>query len=211
MELDYSRIFQNFEDHLLKDERPSKYFSEEIDKKYFSQYPLDMLKNLRDIPQSPKYHPEGNVWNHTMEVVDEAANRKNESEDKRVFMWAALLHDIGKVPATRVKKGRIIAYDHDRIGAALSVEFLENFTDEKEFIYRVSSLVRWHMQILFVVKDLPFANVEKMMEETSYKEIALLGLCDRLGRGELSHEEIKEEERAISKFIEKCESKYVEN
>ena len=205
----YPGIFKDFECHLLNDERPSIYFHDEIKKEaYFNQYPFHMLKELKEIPQSSKYHPEGNVWNHTMQVVDEATPRKDKSEDERVFMWAALLHDIGKAPATRVKKGRIIAYDHDKIGADMSIDFLKALTDEEEFIDKVSKLVRWHMQILFVVKGLPFAELSRMMSQVSYKEVALLGLCDRLGRGELTDEKIQQEENTIKKFIEKCEEGY---
>lgn len=206
--INYHQIFRNFEYHLLKDEKPSKYFIGEIEKAlYFEQHPFSMLKKLKDIPQSPEHHPEGNVWNHTMLVVNEAALHKDKSEDKRVFMWAALLHDIGKAPATRVKKGRIIAYDHDKMGEKMAIDFLKILTDEEEFILKVSKLVRWHMQILFVVKGLPFAELNKMMTQVSYKEVALLGLCDRLGRGELSEEKIDEEKDTINRFIEKCEGR----
>lgn len=206
--IDYRGIFKGFECHLLNDERPSVYFHDEIKKAtYFNQYPFYMLKELKEIPQSPEHHPEGSVWNHTMQVVDEAALRKYRSEDERVFMWAALLHDIGKAPATRVKKGRIIAYDHDKIGGDMAIDFLKALTDEEEFINKVSKLVRWHMQILFVVKGLPFAELNKMMSQVSYKEVALLCFCDRLGRGELTDEKIREEEATIKKFIEKCEGR----
>lgn len=208
--INYHRIFNNFEYHLLKDEKPSKYFINEMEKGlYFDQCPFCMLKKLKDTPQSTEHHPEGNVWNHTMLVVDEAALHKDKSEDKRVFMWAALLHDIGKAPTTRVKKGRIIAYDHDKIGEEMAIDFLKTLTDEEEFIKKVSKLVKWHMQILFVVKGLPFAELSRMMKQVSYKEIALLGLCDRLGRGELTDEKIQQEKDTIKRFIEKCEGRLI--
>lgn len=197
--------FEAFEHHLLNDEKPSKFFNAEIEKEYFNDYPFNILKKLKGIPQSEKHHPEGNVWNHTMMVIDEAALRKDESEESRAFMWAALLHDIGKAPATKLKKGRIVAYDHDKMGAAMTEDFLKALSDENSFIKKVSELVRWHMQILFVVKGLPFAEINKMKSRVSYKEIALLGLCDRLGRGELSPEKIREENETIKLFINKCE------
>ena len=204
--INYQQIFSDFEYHLLKDEKPSEYFNYEIKHRtYFDQYPFSMLNKLKYIPQSPEHHPEGNVWNHTMLVVDEAALHKDKSEDKRVFMWAALLHDIGKAPTTRVKKGRIIAYDHDKIGGEMAIEFLKKLTDEDAFIDKVSKLVRWHMQILFVVKELPFAELNKMMSQVSYKEVALLGFCDRLGRGELKEDKIQQEKDTIKKFLVKCE------
>lgn len=201
-------IFKRLEEHLLLDDKPSEFLSSEAEEAaYFDRHPFTMLKKLKDIPQSPKYHPEGNVWNHTLLVVDEAAKRKDESEDKRVFMWAALLHDIGKAPATRMKKGKIVDYDHDKIGAKMAVEFLEALTDDIDFIDKVSKLVRWHMQILFVVKGLPFTDLDNMMKQVSHKEVALLGICDRLGRGEMTQEHIKKEIDTVELFIRKCEER----
>ncbi len=205
--IDYVEIFNTFEHHLLKDEKPSEFFNAELNKMYFDEYPFNMLKKLKDIPQSITHHPEGNVWNHTMLVIDVAALNKKESENKRAFMWAALLHDIGKAPATMVKKGRIIAYDHDKIGANMAEDFLKALTDEEELINKVKKLVRWHMQILFIAKGRAFAEISKMMSQVSYKEVALLGLCDRLGRGNLTEEKIQEEKEAIKVFIEKCEER----
>lgn len=65
-----------------------------------------MLHRLKGTEQSLLHHPEGDVWNHTLLVVDEAANVKNKSTDAAVFMWAALLHDIGK-PDTTTKPGKV--------------------------------------------------------------------------------------------------------
>jgi putative nucleotidyltransferase with HDIG domain len=140
-----------------------------------------------------------------MMVVDHAARRKNQSENSRVFMWAALLHDLGKAPTTKVRKGRITAYDHDRIGAKMAVDFLKELTRESDFIKKVSSLVRWHMQILFVVKDLEFADLAGMATEISVYEMTLLSLCDRLGRGSLPQEKIEKECENIRIFLRKCE------
>jgi hypothetical protein len=60
------------------------------------------------------------------------------------------------------------------------------------------------MQALFVVKDLPFADIGKMISEISIDEIALLCLCDRLGRGDMTEERVKEEKNNIGIFTEKC-------
>ncbi len=160
-----------------------------------------MLHCLKDTNQSPKHHPEGNVWNHTLLVVDEAANVKSKSKNPRVFVWAALLHDIGKPATTKNHKGKITAYDHDKVGAKLTEEFLSQLTDEKDFIAAVTQLVRWHMQILFVVKDLPFGDIHTMKQSSDINEVALLGLCDRLGRTNVNK---SAEENNIRLFLQKC-------
>jgi len=200
------KLFKEFEKHLLEDEKPSIYFAKIInDESIITEYPYTLLGSLVDIEQSPVHHPEGNVWIHTMLVIDNAAKVKGLSENPRAFMWGALLHDLGKAPTTKIRKGKITSYDHDRVGARLCREFLETFTDEKEFIKRVTALVRWHMQTLFVMKDLPFGDVKRMTSEISIKEIALLSQCDRLGRGELSESKISEEKENIKAFIRKCD------
>lgn len=198
-------IFYEFEKHLMEDDKPSKYFNEIANTDLLKNvYPFNMLGALIKTPQSPIHHPEGSVWNHTMLVVDNASEKKHLSENSRVFMWAALLHDIGKAPTTRNRKGKITSYDHDRVGAQLAEKFLKEFINDEEFIKKVSILVRWHMQILFVVKDLPFAEIDKMTSEASIDEIGLLSLCDRLGRGGITIEKSNEEQENIKFFLKKC-------
>ncbi len=194
-------IFHQIHIHLLGDERPSLYFNEISETQLFDQYPFKLLNNLKKANQSPKHHPEGNVWNHTMMVVDEAARLRSESNSKKAFMWAALLHDIGKPDATKYRSGRITSYDHDKIGAELARKFLMEFSEDDTFIRKVMMLVRWHMQILFVVNNMPFADVETMKKQADITEVALLGLCDRLGR---LHADRRKEESNIRAFLEKC-------
>lgn len=196
-----SDTFAEMSMHLLEDEQPSLYFEEISKTSLFEQYPLKWLNRLKHTEQSPKHHPEGNVWNHTMLVLDEAAGVKGKSHDKKAFMWAALLHDIGKPDSTRIRNGRITAYDHDKTGAELAREFLLAFTDDDLFVEKVAELIRWHMQILFVVNDLPFADIKSMKKRSDPNEIALLGLCDRLGR---SGADRSQEEANIKLFMQKC-------
>lgn len=197
--------FKEIHIHLIEDNKPSNYLKEIIcNKEFYKQYPYNLLKELTNTPQSPKHHPEGSVWNHTLLVVDYAAERKSLSEEPSVFMWAALLHDIGKPSTTSIRKDRVTSYDHDKVGAKLAAKFLQEFNKGEEFINRVSNLVRWHMQALFVVKDLPFAKIEEMLSQVSLEEIGLLTLCDRLGRGEMTEKKVKEEMDSIERFKNKC-------
>jgi putative nucleotidyltransferase with HDIG domain len=195
---DKVNLFMEIHHHLLEDEKPSDYLNKVSDKKIFRMAPFSMLIKLKETMQSPVHHPEGNVWNHTLLVVDEAAGRKEESRNPEVFMWAALLHDIGKPDTTRYRKGRITAYDHDRAGEALAKEFLAYFFCKEEFTDKVVRMVRYHMHILYVLKDLPFGNMDLMREKVDLHELALLGLCDRLGRLNVNR---KEEEANIADFL----------
>jgi putative nucleotidyltransferase with HDIG domain len=185
----------------MQDEKPSGFFNQICGEEYFLQPPFDMLYKLQETEQSPVYHPEGNVWNHTMLVVDEAAQLKHKSTDSRVFMWTALLHDIGKPPATKIIGGKITAYNHDKLGAVLAKKFLQSLTDDEIFIDAVTVLVRWHMQVFYVARKLPFADIRAIKEQTNFNEVALVGLADRLGRPGADR---PAEEQSIKLFLEKC-------
>ena len=203
------QTFSEFDDHLMTDNKPSNYFSELSKTGLFKvKYPYTLLGDLMEVPQSPEHHPEGSVWNHTMLVLDNAGERKHLSQNPKVFMWSALLHDLGKASTTKLRKGKITSYDHDKWGERLSMKFLKEFSSDDGFINQVAKMVRWHMQILFVVKGLPFADIGRMASEVSIDEVALLGLCDRLGRGDMTINKRKEEEKNIKTFLEKC-SKYL--
>lgn len=197
--------FLSFEEHLLNDEKPSNYFRELVNKDMFPQtQPFIVLGKLMKTEQNPKYHPEGNVWEHTMQVVDYAASYNHLSSNIRVFMWASLLHDIGKGTTTKIRDGKITSYDHDIAGARLAKTFLSTFTQDKPFINDVCKLVRWHMQPLFITKKLPFAKLDEMLSEVSSAEIGLFNLCDRLGRSELSDENRDIEVRNVVGFLNTC-------
>ena len=198
-----SEKFSELNDHLLHDIQPSTYLNQLADagqnRNSVRHRPLfDMLFKMKQTDQSPQHHPEGNVWNHTMLVVDEAAKVKHKSKDETAFMWAALLHDIGKPATTRIRGTKITSYDHDKVGARLARIFLQEMTTDTQWIDTVVALIRWHMQILFVVNGLPFAEVKKMKQQVDVDEVALLGLCDRLGRTNADREK---EEQNIREFL----------
>lgn len=195
------KTFSDIQHHLLEDECPSNYLNDLSHRKIFQDIPFSMLKKLKETMQSPIHHPEGNVWNHTMLVVDEAAKVRDKVKNPEVFMWAALLHDIGKPDTTRFRKGKITAYDHDRVGAELAKKFLGYFTCEDVFLNEVVNLIRWHMHILYILKDLPFAKINEMVNQVDIDELALLGFCDRLGRFNVNRQE---EEENVKLFLEKC-------
>lgn len=197
-----NELFTSITEHLLSDERPSIFLNKISNKPEFKEYPFKLLLALQHSEQSPKHHPEGNVWNHTMLVVDAAAVRKNQSKQAKVLMWAALLHDIGKPSTTRVRKGRITSYNHDTVGAKLAQEFLSSLDAPEEFIDLVCPLIKYHMHVLFVNENLPFGNVHSLKQSTDIHELALLCLCDRLGRTGSS---ISEEEKNIQLFLSKLE------
>ncbi len=199
--MDKESLFKAIDDCLISAISPSERLSGLSKLPGFSAYPFSLLADLEQTGQSPIHHPEGNVWIHTLLVVDEAAARRQYSADPRAFMWAALLHDIGKPRATKVRGGRITAYGHDSIGAGLARNFLGALTAEKPFIERVAGLVKYHMQILYVVRGLSFQDIPGMRKNSDIGDVALLGYCDRLGR---KGTDKNAERNSVLTFLRRC-------
>jgi len=198
-------LYEKINTILLTEEKPSMILNKHIkDEIKVIGYPFNYIAQFIGLNQEPKYHPEGDVWNHTMQVVDLATQYKKESKDQRAFMWGAFLHDIGKTKTTKIRKGRITSYNHDIEGKSLAEEFLTYFREDKEFIRKVTAIVRWHMQTLFVAKNLPFSDLEHMKMEIDPKEIYLISLCDRLGRGPITKEKEQEVKNQLNMFLQKA-------
>lgn len=203
IEMSSDELYKEINDHLISDSIPSIYLEKVIERKEFQLPPFHLIYQLKLTEQSPIHHPEGNVWNHTLLVVNEAAKRKNLCKTPSAFMWAALLHDIGKPSTTKIRKGKITSYDHDKVGAKLAYDFLSQFTKDQFFINFVCSFIEFHMHILYVVNGLPYGNIPKLLKEMDVEEVALFGLCDRLGR---KHATLEKEENTINQFIKRCKS-----
>lgn len=197
-------LFNEITKHLIEDENPSLYLNSIKKQGRLNGTLLEKLAMLESIEQQKEHHPEGNVWIHTMLVVDEAAKIRSESKDKEVFMWAALMHDLGKLVATRKIKGKWRAYNHDVEGGKITKEILENTSDDVEFTKGVEGLVRWHMQPLFVLHSLPYANVSEMKKSVDLREVALLEIADRLGRGPIDMQKRKRIYKEMNIFLERC-------
>ena len=158
---------------ILLESKPSEDFKRLIIEGKFNKSPLNKIKQLQNIEQNLKYHPEGNVLNHVFLVIDNASKYKKFSKDEKVFMWAAFLHDIGKLTTTKIRRGRITSYDHDVEGEMISLQILNELNDDINFNKKyLNWLERYHMQPLFYDKDLPFFKPKQLFEDTDYMEVA---------------------------------------
>ena len=193
-------LFYNIEDHLLHDEKPSIYLNDLKENGYLDKEPFVFLKRLEKANQSPKHHPEGNVWIHTMMVIDEGVKLRNKVSDPAAFMWALLLHDIGKFSATRFRNGRITSYEHDKIGENEARLFLTQCVDDEEFIEKVQKLVRYHMHLLFFSNNMKYGNEKGMLKEADLDLLVAVFQCDRIGRGGIGEKEKKDILDQIEKF-----------
>lgn len=198
------KLFEEIDKHILEDDKPSIYMRKILSKLKGTN--LEILLDLEKVQQNPTYHPEGNVLNHSLLVLDGAALVRKYAKDKRTLMWAAMLHDLGKKKATKVRKGRIVAYDHDKFGRKEAFSLLDKYEFlNDDFKNNVSTLVGYHMHGLYITRNLPFARVEDMIKDVEVHDILLLFFADKLGKGENSKEKIKsaiEQVKEIIKYIE---------
>ena len=104
------------------------------------------LKQTIGLEQDPVFHPEGDVWTHTMEVIDRAAAFRDRVSGPYRFMLLALTHDLGKIVTTEVVKGRIHAYEHETKGMPLVEAFMERLIGEKDVKNYVYNMVPLHMR-----------------------------------------------------------------
>ena len=144
-ELSRERVEAELKKALLKSDKPSVFF-EALKamgqlKPWFSE-----LEDLIGLEQDAVFHPEGDVWVHTMEVLDRAAAYRDKTHNPYAFMLLALLHDLGKIVCTGESNGRIHAYGHEVLGMPLVEAFLGRLTAEKRVIEYLLNMVPLHMK-----------------------------------------------------------------
>lgn len=144
-ELPRERIWGELEKTLMKSERPSIFFSVLREMNQLDVW-FPEIKMLIGIEQEKLFHPEGDVWNHTMLVLDMAAKLRDQATHPLGFMLSALCHDLGKITATQYSNGRIRAIGHDVEGVPLAEMFLNRLTNEVKLQKYVLNMVELHMR-----------------------------------------------------------------
>ena len=195
-------VFKELNDILINEKTPSKEIEKLMIDKEFIESDFNILNKLKDIPQDKKFHPEGNVWNHTKLVIDTAAKIRDFSENRNRFMWASLFHDIGKIKTTKFIKGRYRSYNHDTVGEEVAYDIFYKYMNEDE-AKEIAEIVRFHMHHIYILKDLPFSNISALINSKNYQDIVLLFICDKLGRGNQNIDEKKKALEEIDKILDK--------
>lgn len=129
------------------------------------------LAALRGVSHSKEYHPEGDVWAHTLETF-----RYRKLSEFRLSL-GLLLHDTGK-PESRSAEGR--RFDrHSEIGARLARRFLERLGFARDLSEDVEFLVRRHMMPAALPR-LPLNRVQEDLEHPLFPILLELYRCDEL-------------------------------
>ncbi|TVP76346.1 MAG: HD domain-containing protein, partial [Puniceicoccaceae bacterium] len=113
------------------------------------------LEALDGCAQDPKWHPEGDVWQHTGHCLDAyAAHRIGDEWEDLIVGLAVLCHDMGKPDTTYTDEdGRIRSPRHDILGVPVAKRFLERLTRQKKIFADVLPLVEQHMRPLALYRD----------------------------------------------------------
>ncbi|MFW6353404.1 MAG: CCA tRNA nucleotidyltransferase [Verrucomicrobiota bacterium] len=143
--LPLERIGGEWEKLFLKGRRPSRGLEFIRLCGWLRDYPE--LVALVDCPQDPQWHPEGDVWTHTLAALDAwAPLRVGERIDDLVTGLAVLCHDFGKASHTLLRDGRWRSPEHEYAGIEPTRRFLARLTRELKVAEGVLPLVETHMR-----------------------------------------------------------------
>jgi tRNA nucleotidyltransferase (CCA-adding enzyme) len=125
-DLPAERVWGEIEKLLLQAHRPSIGFALAMDLGVVARL-LPELQALAGCPQEPEWHPEGDVWVHTLQVIDRARTRIDDLDraQKVAVMLGAVAHDLGKPATTAFVDGRIRSMDHEEQGVAPAASLLD--------------------------------------------------------------------------------------
>ncbi len=125
-DLPAERVWGEIEKLLLQAPRPSVGFALALDLLVIERLFPELLA-LVGCPQEPEWHPEGDVWVHTLMVIDETRRRIDDLERPKQIaaMLGAVCHDLGKPATTAFIDGRIRSMEHEQAGVAPTLAMLD--------------------------------------------------------------------------------------
>jgi tRNA nucleotidyltransferase (CCA-adding enzyme) len=125
-DLPAERVWGEIEKLLLQAPRPSTGFALALDLGVVDRL-FPELRPLVGCPQEPEWHPEGDVWVHTLMVIDRTRERIDDlpRPQQIALMLGAVCHDLGKPATTAVVDGRIRSMNHEEAGVAPAASLLD--------------------------------------------------------------------------------------
>jgi tRNA nucleotidyltransferase (CCA-adding enzyme) len=185
-DLPAERIWSEFEKLLLQAATPSIGFALARELGVTARL-LPEMHALIDCPQEPEWHPEGDVWIHTLMVIDRARAANDDLDRGRLsaVMLGAVCHDFGKPSTTATIDGRIRSLGHEEAGIAPATRMLDRFNvhslDDFDVRGQVLGLTAHHL------KPGAFYKVRDELGDGAFRRLALkvdLELLARLARAD---------------------------
>jgi tRNA nucleotidyltransferase (CCA-adding enzyme) len=177
------RIYTEWSKLLLKSPKPS--IGLELMRKLGILRYYPELRAIIGVAQSPTYHPEGDVWIHTMMSIDAMATLR--SGDDRLDLrlsFATLCHDLGKATHTTIDTdGCIRSIGHEEAGVEPTTSLLYRITNEQTLISSILPLIKYHLapSQLYRAKSSSRA-IRKLSTKVNIGELIVVAKADFLGR-----------------------------
>jgi tRNA nucleotidyltransferase (CCA-adding enzyme) len=189
-DLPAERIWGEIEKLLLAARRPSIGLALALDLRVIDQLFPELLA-LVGCEQEPEWHPEGDVWVHTLQVVDQARTRIDDlaRPQQITIMLGALAHDLGKPATTAFIDGRIRSIDHEEQGVAPATTFLDRLNihtvDGYDVRHQVLGMTAQHLKpgMWFKVREqVGDGAFRRLAQKVDLELLARLAKSDCLGR-----------------------------
>ncbi len=170
-DLPAERIWGEFEKLLLQASRPSIGFALARELGVIRQL-LPEMAALDGCPQDPEWHPEGDVWIHTLMVVDQARELNGDLDRPRLaaVMLGAVCHDLGKPMTTAVIDGRVRSPGHEAMGVGAATAILDrwniNTLDGFDVRAQVLGLVAEHL------RPIAFSKAKDTVTDGAFRRLA---------------------------------------
>lgn len=178
---------------------------------------LPELHAIIDIPQDEVWHPEGEVFEHTMQSLDAAASLSYATpEEKLIVMFAVLCHDLGKATTTEKIGGVWKSIAHAQEGVLVTQQLLHRITKKQVIIDAASKLVRYHMApIQLVSGQAGIAAYKRLAKKlapyATMKMLANVALADRRGRNPIKGKPLVTKIFLVEKFLNCAEKANVQD
>jgi len=198
----------------LETDKPSIFF-EVLRKADVLDIHFKQIKDLIGAEQPPKYHPEGDAYNHTMLVLDMSADLTKNFEHNRKLeiRFSALVHDLGK--GITPKEEYPHHYGHEISGVELVVIFGNNIKAPNNWIKCGKTACREHMRGGIFNKMKPSTKVD-FIERVDKSLLGLDGLqiiviCDKTSGGRESNKDDISFEDIGRKCLNEIDGEYIQN
>jgi len=128
------------------------------------QQVLPEIARMKGVEQPPQYHPEGDVWNHTLMLLEALP-----AGCSRTLAMGALLHDVGKPPTFRVAPDRIRFDGHVEIGETMAREICRRLRFSNDDAEQICALVANHMRFADAPRMKP-ATLKRFFRLPNFQE-----------------------------------------
>ncbi len=206
------RIMGELEKALMKAGSPSIFFRE-MRRMDQLGYWFPEMEQMIGVMQNPEFHPEGDVWTHTLMVMDEAAKLRKDANYPMGLMMTAMVHDMGKAVCTTIDEdGRIRSIGHEN-EAELIETALSRVTSEVRLKRYVHNMTELHMRpnslAQQTVKQKPYDKLFDLSVDPH--DLLLVAKADHLGRKDPPDYSEKEQllQEKLVKFNELMAKPYV--